>query len=71
MEITKTVLFFLLIFAFGCKNDPPPVDPDPKLPDEIIIPTKMIVNIDNLRLRAAPGDKGEEVGRLKKGTDLV
>ena len=35
-----------------------------------IKPTKMIVNIDNLRIRAEPGEKGEEIGRLKEGTIL-
>ena len=30
----------------------------------------MIVNIDNLRIRAEPGEKGEEIGRLKEGSVL-
>lgn len=72
MKITKTAIFVLMIFALGCKDDPPVVvvDPDPKPPVEITTPTKMIVNIDNLRLRAAPGDKGEAVGKLRKGSVL-
>ncbi len=72
MNFTKTALFFcFLILLIACKDDPPSVvDPKPITPDEPSVPTKMIVNIDNLRLRDAPGEKGNEVGRLKEGTVL-
>ena len=72
MRIIKAVFFFLLIFTFSCKNDPSPIDkpviekPEKSDPQ----PTKMIVNIDNLRIRAEPGENGAEVGRLKEGTML-
>lgn len=72
MTITKAIVFFLLIFAIGCKNDPSPAtkpgSKNNEKPDSI--PTKMIVNIDNLRLRASAGENGEEVSRLKEGSIL-
>ena len=71
MNFIKAVFFILIIFTIGCNDDPPPVDPNPIDPEETIEPpTKMIVNIDNLRIRATPGDKGEEIGRLKEGAVL-
>jgi len=72
MQIIKTVFFFILIFTFSCKNDPPSIkDPGTEKPEKNDPkPTKMIVNIDNLRIRAEPGDKGAEIGRLREGTVL-
>jgi hypothetical protein len=72
MSISKTAFFLSLIFFLGCWDDSPPkVDPDPVDPvEKEVEPTKMIVNIDHLRMRTTPGEKGEEVTRLKKGTVL-
>ena len=35
------------------------------------VPTQLIVNLENFRLRATPGVKGQEIGRLEKGTVLT
>ncbi len=34
-------------------------------------PTELLINLENLRLRATPGEKGKEIGRLAKGTIVV
>ncbi len=71
MALIKSVFLFSLIFLFSCGGEPIKVtDPEPDTPKENTAPTKMIVNIDNLRLRSTAGEKGEEIGRLKEGTVL-
>jgi hypothetical protein len=72
MTITKTVCCFFLFFIISCNNDPAPiVETEIENLEEVSAkPAKMVVNIDHLRLRDAPGEKGQEIGRLKKGTIL-
>jgi len=77
----KNNLFFFLIIliCFSCKNDAKSTvsNSDSKVPKATSSPKKnqeplqFIVNIDRLRLRAEPGEEGEEVAQLVNGTVLT
>lgn len=81
MSMKKYLLFFAL-FAVGCTSDTSSVEEDtisnvpveqpsqPVSPEVAppAIPARLITNLDNLRLRATPGEKGKEISRLPKGS---
>jgi len=71
----NTTLFFLCIFlvATSCKNSNEqkalaPEESNPEASTPTKAPAKLTVNLDNLRLRATPGEDGDEIARLSKGT---
>ncbi len=70
----KKLLFFLpFLLCFACKNDTGKQLNTDTAPEQEVLPTKkeptkLTVNIDNLRLRATAGEEGKEVARLPKGT---
>lgn len=70
----------LVIFIFSCKNTSPEETnanlpstdtPAQAPPPNSSTPIEFIVNIDNIRLRAAPGPEGKEIAQLPKGTVLI
>lgn len=82
----KNILLFFALFAIGCTSDVVQEEPDPAPTTTATTPptasppvkpsaepARLIINLDNLRLRATPGEKGKEISRLPKGsivTDL-
>lgn len=71
MTFSKTAFLFAILVLFSCGNsdDSPPVEDVPEIPEQTTSqPTKMIVNIDNLRLRASAGEAGEEIAKLNAGS---
>lgn len=70
------LLFLAFLWIFSCNTDQEEDDTTEETSTETnpqvveIKPTKLIVALDHLRLRAAPGEKGEEIAMLKKGTIL-
>ena len=63
-------IILVLVLFFGCKNDPSS-DPDkfvPVLPQDTL--TRMVVALENLRLREAPGTDQATVAELKQDTEL-
>ena len=75
MKNSKTLLLWVLILFVACKNEKQtegeiPIIEQPETPIQKV-PTKLIVNIDNLRLRSTAGEDGDEVARLSKGTIVL
>ena len=74
-NVIYSCLILLLTFCFACKNESKE-NPNQKPVEEVNEsstkegPTQMIVNLDKLRLRDSPGEKGKEVALLLKGTVL-
>jgi len=72
------VLFPLILTLFSaCKNEQQSKSEVPTIDQKEIppaltkkAPTKLTVNIDNLRLRSTAGEDGDEVARLSKGTEV-
>ncbi len=74
---------FFFVFLLSCTSEPSdqsaptapsaeeaaPDIPPPSTPTAPATgPTKLIINLENFRLRATPGVKGQEISRLAKGT---
>lgn len=77
MKITSLVLSFCLLL-FACTDEIATDTPEASSSAEVIQeiskktePTKLVVGLEHLRLRATPGSKGEELAHLDKGTVLL
>lgn len=57
----------IAVNLFSCKNDSPAAD---KI-SLTEVPSPLIVNVDQLRMRDKPGEKGEVIATLQKGTQLA
>lgn len=70
MKTIPALFFFLPLVFLACKADP---SVDAGQPQEIIDPgpVELIVNIDDLRMRDAPGENAEVVATLKLGDALT
>ncbi len=75
------LLYLILFFSFSCNapaeqevyekeetKEQNPVLEKTETPAISTAPTKLIINLDNLRLRATAGEKGKEISRLAKGS---
>ncbi len=75
------LLCLILFFSFSCNtpveqnekeeekiSDQKTIDKAPEIIEVSTAPTKLIINLDNLRLRATAGEKGKEISRLAKGS---
>ena len=72
------IIFFLFLIFLSCSNetvsngDTPTIDGTSTeanaVTEQAFKPTKMLIGLDQLRLRSTPGEKGDEIAFLKKGT---